>query len=84
MPGATDTDFFVRADMLDTKVGSDTKALMDPADVSQIGFDAMLAGEADVVAGWKNKALVAMSKILPSQVVAEQHRKMAEPGTAKK
>ncbi|MET0208372.1 MAG: SDR family NAD(P)-dependent oxidoreductase [Burkholderiaceae bacterium] len=84
MPGATDTDFFVRADMLDTKVGSDTDALMDPADVAQIGFDAMLNGEADVVAGWKNKAMVAMSKILPSQVVAEQHRKMAEPGTAKK
>ena len=84
MPGATDTDFFARADMLDTKVGSDKDALMDPADVAQIGYDAMLAGEADVVAGWKNKALVAMSKILPSQVVAEQHRKMAEPGTAKK
>jgi short-subunit dehydrogenase len=83
MPGATDTDFFARADMLDTKVGSDKDALMDPAEVAQIGFDAMLEGEADVVAGWKNKAMVAMSKILPSQVVAEQHRKMAEPGTAK-
>ena len=81
MPGATDTDFFARADMLDTKVGSDKDALMDPADVAKIGFDAMIAGEADVVAGWKNKAMVAMSKVLPSQVVAEQHRKMAEPGT---
>ena len=56
---------------------------MDPAEVATIGFDAMIAGEADVVAGWKNKAMVAMSKVLPSQVVAEQHRKMAEPGTAK-
>ena len=83
MPGATDTDFFARADMLDTKVGSDRKALMDPGEVAQIGFDAMLEGEADVVAGWKNKAMVAMSKILPAQVVAEQHRKMAEPGSAK-
>jgi len=83
MPGATDTEFFARADMLDTKVGSDKDALMDPADVAKIGFDAMLAGEADVVAGWKNKAMVAMSKVLPSQVVAEQHRKMAEPGTGR-
>ena len=56
---------------------------MDPAEVATIGFDAMIAGEADVVAGWKNKAMVAMFKVLPSQVVAEQHRKMAEPGTAK-
>ncbi|WP_371436599.1 SDR family NAD(P)-dependent oxidoreductase [Polaromonas sp.] len=83
MPGATDTDFFVRADMLDTNVGSEKDALMDPAEVARIGFDAMMEGEADVIAGWKNKAMVAMSKVLPSQVVAEQHRKMAQPGTAK-
>lgn len=81
MPGATDTEFFARADMLDTEVGTaDNK--MDPAEVARIGFRAMLDGEADVVAGLKNKALVAMSKLLPSQVVAAQHRKMAEPGTA--
>jgi short-subunit dehydrogenase len=82
MPGATDTDFFARADMLDTKVGSDKNSQMDPADVAKIGFQAMLDGEADVVAGWKNKAMVAMAKVLPSQVVAEQHRKLAEPGSA--
>jgi short-subunit dehydrogenase len=84
MPGPTDTEFFVRADMLDTKVGSDVDALMDPAEVARIGFDAMLDGEADVVAGLKNKLSVAMSKVLPSQVTAEQHRKLAEPGSAKK
>jgi short-subunit dehydrogenase len=84
MPGATDTEFFARADMLDTKVASDADALMDPGEVARIGFQAMLDGEADVVAGWKNKARVALSKVLPSQLVAEQHRKLAEPGTAKK
>ncbi len=81
MPGVTDTEFFARADMLDTKVGaSDNK--MDPAEVAKIGFDAMMDGEADVVAGMKNKLQMAMSKVTPSQVAAEQHRKMAEPGTA--
>lgn len=81
MPGPTDTDFFARADMLDTKVGaSDNKA--DPADVARAGFKAMQDGEADVVAGLKNKLSVAMSKVMPSQVAAEQHRKLAEPGTA--
>jgi uncharacterized protein len=81
MPGVTDTEFFERAGMQDTKVGAaDNKA--DPADVARIGFKAMLKGEADVVAGLKNKLTVALSKVLPSQVTAEQHRKMAEPGTA--
>lgn len=83
MPGATDTEFFARADMLDTKVGSDKSAQMDPAEVAEIGFQAMLDGEADVVAGWKNKAMVALAKVLPSQVVAQQHRGLAEPGSAK-
>jgi short-subunit dehydrogenase len=68
--------------MLDTKVGTEEK--MDPAEVAKIGFKAMEDGEADVVAGLKNKMQVVMSKILPSQVMAEQHRKMAEPGTAQK
>lgn len=80
MPGPTDTDFFERADMLDTKVGQGKKA--DPAEVAKIGFDAMLAGEGDVVAGWKNKLQAAIANVTPSSVLAEQHRKMAEPGSA--
>jgi short-subunit dehydrogenase len=83
MPGATDTEFFARADMLDTKVGTDDSKA-DPADVAKTGFQAMMDGEADVVAGLKNKLQVAMAKVTPSQVLAEQHRKMAEPGTAEK
>jgi short-subunit dehydrogenase len=79
MPGPTDTEFFARAGMLDTKVGSDESAKADPADVARTGFKAMMDGEADVVAGIKNKMQVIMSKVLPSQVVAEQHRKLAEP-----
>ncbi|RZL93780.1 MAG: SDR family NAD(P)-dependent oxidoreductase [Variovorax sp.] len=81
MPGATDTEFFARADMLYTKVGTEKK--MDPGEVAEIGFKAMEDGEADVVAGLKNKMQVVMSKILPSHVMAEQHRKQAAPGTAK-
>jgi short-subunit dehydrogenase len=81
MPGVTDTAFFARADMLDTKVGSrENKA--DPADVAKAGFEAMMAGEADVVTGIGNKVQVAISKVMPSQVLARQHRKLAEPGSA--
>jgi uncharacterized protein len=81
MPGATETDFFERAQMMDTKVGTQKKD--DPADVAKIGFKAMMDGEGDVVAGWKNKITSAMATVTPSSVLAEQHRKQAQPGTAK-
>lgn len=82
MPGATDTEFFERADMLDTKVGAQAKD--DPADVAKAGFEAMMNGEGDVVSGWKNKLQAAIATVTPSGMLAEQHRKMAEPGSASK
>ena len=82
MPGATETDFFERADMLDTKVGQSKKD--DPADVARIGFDAMIRGDGDVVSGWKNKLQSAIANVTPAQILAEQHRRMAEPGSGGK
>jgi short-subunit dehydrogenase len=82
MPGPTETDFFDRAGMEDTKVGQDDKA--SAADVAKIGFDAMMDGEGDVVAGWKNKLQAAAAAVTPSGVLAARHRKMAEPGSARK
>lgn len=81
MPGATQTEFFERAGMLDTKIGQSKKD--DPADVAKAGFEAMMNGEGDVVAGWKNKVMSAAALITPSDVLAQQHRKRAEPGSAK-
>jgi uncharacterized protein len=83
MPGATDTDAFARAGLLDTVVGSTRMLQMNPAKVAETGFKAMLNGEADVVAGVINKAIVSMSKILPSQIVAELHHQLAKPGITK-
>lgn len=82
MPGVTDTEFFARADLLDTKVGAGKKA--DPAKVAKTGFKAMMNGEGDVVSGMMNKIQTAVASITPAGVLAEQHRKMAEPGSAKK
>lgn len=79
MPGVTDTEFFERAGMMDTKVGADDNKA-DPATVARIGFEAMMHGESDVVAGLKNKLQVAMAGVLPKEALAEQHRKMAQPG----
>jgi short-subunit dehydrogenase len=82
MPGATETEFFERADMLDTKVGAGKK--QPPSEVAKTGFDAMMKGDGDVVTGWQNKLRAAMAHVTPSGVLAEQHRKMAEPQSASK
>ena len=82
MPGPTETQFFRRADMLDTKVGAGKKD--DPAMVAKVGFDAMMNGEADVASGWKNKLQSTLANITPAGLLAEQHRRMAQPGSADK
>ncbi|HZT89306.1 MAG TPA: SDR family NAD(P)-dependent oxidoreductase [Stellaceae bacterium] len=82
MPGATETDFFERAGMLDTKIGQAKKD--EAAEVARAGFDAMMKGQGGIVTGLKNKAQVAVSRVLPSETLAEKHRDMAEPGSAKR
>jgi len=80
MPGPTDTEFFRRADLLDTKVGSDSE--QPAAEVAKIGFDAMQRGDADVVVGWRNKLQAAVANVLPATLLAEQHRLPTAPGSA--
>lgn len=82
MPGATETEFFERADMMDTKVGRSKKD--DPAEVAESGFKAMMDGDGDVVTGWQNKLRAAISNITPAALLAEQHRTLAEPGSGLK
>jgi short-subunit dehydrogenase len=82
MPGATETQFFHRAEMDDTKVGAGKKA--DPADVAKTGFDALMRGEGDVVHGMDNKLRAAMAAVTPQTQLAEIHRGMAEPGSGEK
>jgi uncharacterized protein len=82
MPGATETEFFKRAEMMDTEVGTSEKD--DAAEVASNGFDAMMKGEGDIVSGLKNKVQSAVANVTPAGVLASQHRKMAQPGTAKK
>ena len=79
-PGPTETRFFERAGMEDTKVGQEAKA--DPQDVARKGYEAMLAGKDHVVAATlKERVLAAAAIVTPEPRKAEQHRKMAEPGT---
>jgi uncharacterized protein len=80
MPGPTETEFFERADMLDTKVGSSDKD--DPADVARDGFEALMKGDERVVsASMSTKAQGRFSRLMPDSVKAGMHRRMAEPGS---
>lgn len=80
MPGPVETEFFDRADMLDTSVGA-SESKSDPADVARDGWEALIKGEGHIVSGWKNKLQAALAHVTPAAILAEQHRKMAEPGS---
>jgi short-subunit dehydrogenase len=84
MPGPTDTEFFERADLEDTRVGA-SEGKDDPEDVARQGFEAMMNGEEQIVAGSLTTKLMGRSgRFVPDSVKAAMHRKMAEPGSAKK
>ena len=79
LPGATETEFFERADMTDTKIGQGEKD--DAAKVARDGFDAMMSGQGDVVSGWMNKVQTTLASVTPAGALAEMHRRQAEPGS---
>jgi len=80
MPGPTDTEFFERAGLEDTKVGQSDKD--DPAEVARDGFEALMAGQDHVVAGSrKNRAQAGTAKVMPARAGAAMHGRMAEPGS---
>lgn len=80
MPGATETEFFKRAGMMDTSVGTAKKD--DAAMVAQTGWDAMMDDSGHVVSGFKNKVQAAIAHVTPAPVLAKLHEGMAKPGTA--
>lgn len=83
MPGATETEFFERAGMQDTKLGQSKKD--DPAEVAREGFEALMSGKDHVVVGsFKNKVQAVGGHALPDTTVAAMHRKVSEPGSANK
>lgn len=79
LPGATETDFFERGELEDTKVGQAKKD--DPAMVAKAGFEGLMKGEGDVTAGLKNKLQVLAARFLPETALAKMHEGMAAPGS---
>jgi short-subunit dehydrogenase len=77
MPGPTETEFFKRANMMDTPVGTQDKD--DAGMVARTGWDAMKKGSAHVVAGTKNKIQATVSHVVPDTLLARMHENMAKP-----
>jgi short-subunit dehydrogenase len=83
-PGPVDTEFFARGDMLDTSVGDpESNQRRDPKLVAKDGWDALMSGKDSIFSGLSTKVQGALSGVIPASVLAERHRQMAEPGTAK-
>ena len=79
-PGPTDTNFFNRADLGDTKVGTDGKKESEPYNVAKQGFDALMAGDEHVYsASWKTKLEGAITGIVPDSMLGKMHESMTEP-----
>ena len=78
LPGATDTDFFDKADMENSKIVQEGK-LADPATVAKDGYDALMKGDDKVISGTKNKIKVAMSNFVPESKAAQMVHKQQEP-----
>lgn len=84
LPGATDTDFFRKADMEQSKIAQEEK-LDDPAAVAKDGYKALMSGDDMVVSGVKNKLQVAMAGVTPDEKLADKMAKQQEPvGTKSK
>ena len=80
MPGPTETQFFERAQMMDTLIGQADKD--DPATVARQGVDALLAGKPRVTGGGlKTRVQDIAAKVTPDKLKAAMHRQMAEPGS---
>ena len=79
LPGPTDTDFFNKADMNDSKAVQDKSMLDDPAKVAKDGYEALMRRDDKVISGVQNKLAAAMGNVMPDDVMADRMGKMQEP-----
>jgi uncharacterized protein len=82
LPGPTDTEFFDRGDLTDTKLGaSDSKD--DPALVARQGFEGLMKGETSVFAGSVSSKLMGrLSALMPDSIAGKTHKPVTAPGSA--
>jgi short-subunit dehydrogenase len=79
-PGPTDTDFFHRAGMDNTKTGTEGKHESQPEEVARQGLDALFEGKDHVyAASFKTKMEGMLANAVPGTVKGAMHEKMAKP-----
>ena len=79
LPGATNTDFFNKAGMQDSKIVQNKEQLSDPADVAKDGYQALMRGDDMIVSGFKNKMQVDIAAVTPDEMLADNLNKRQEP-----
>ena len=79
LPGVTDTDFFNKADMNDSKAVQDPDSMADPAEVAKDGYEALMQGRDKVISGLKNKVQMGLSNFMSDPMVAHQINEMQKP-----
>ena len=81
LPGVTDTDFFNKADMNESKAVQDKDKMADPAEVAKDGYDALMRGDDMVVSGIANKLQVAIGAVTPDESLADTTKEKQKPVT---
>lgn len=76
-PGPTDTDFFEKADMVDTNAFQKAN-VMAPQPVAETGYAALMRGERVIVPGAVNKVMVAARRLMPESAQAKKNEMMYE------
>ncbi len=79
LPGATDTDFFSKAEMQSSKEVQDKSKMSDPADVAKDGYNALMSNDDKVISGFKNKMQVAMANMSTDSMAADNTKNMQKP-----
>lgn len=79
MPGVTNTDFFNKAEMQQSKAVQDKEAMADPVEVAKDGYEALMAGDDKIISGFKNKMQVGMSNLMPDSAVAGMTKEQQKP-----
>lgn len=77
LPGATETEFAKTSDMSNTAVFAKT---VSPQDVAKAGYNAMLEGKLDIIAGVPahQKVIMGMLKFMPKKLMLKQIYQMQQ------
>ena len=83
LPGPTDTDFFNKAEMNDSKILEDKDDLASSREVALDGYNALMKGDDKIISGFKNKLTVAMSNLATDSMAAHRVAEMQKPANPK-